>query len=217
VRAARGAPSLSLLEFYAPWCGHCKSLAPEWASAAAKTKKLNPPVKLAKVDADAHSDLAQKYDVSGYPTIKIFKNGKAEEYEGPRESKGIVSFVKKAVGITGGAASMTKLKTEAELKAITDGGITLLGIFREPVTASAIYRTFSEVASELPTYTDKKVTVAYSASYSTDPIATALGVKQVPALMLLSPGKEPVLMKIPRKRDEFTEDALTDWLKAALD
>lgn len=151
------------------------------------------------------------------PTIKIFKNGKAEEYEGPRESKGIVSFVKKAVGITGGAASMTKLKTEAELKAITDGGITLLGIFREPVTASAIYRTFSEVASELPTYTDKKVTVAYSASYSTDPIATALGVKQVPALMLLSPGKEPVLMKIPRKRDEFTEDALTDWLKAALD
>lgn len=90
-------------EFYAPWCGHCKSLAPEWSAAASKTKKLNPPVLLAKVDADKHSELASKYGVSGYPTIKVFKNGKESEYDGPRESKGIVKFVKDGLGLTGSA------------------------------------------------------------------------------------------------------------------
>ena len=110
-------------EFYAPWCGHCKSLAPEWAAAAAKTKLLNPPVRLAKVDADQHSDLASKYDVSGYPTIKIFKEGTASEYEGPRETKGIVKFVKEALGLTG-AGSLTKLKSAADAKALTDSGVT---------------------------------------------------------------------------------------------
>ena len=52
--------------------------------------------------------LAENFDVSGYPTIKIFKGGKPEEYDGPREAKGIVSFVKKDLGITG-AGAMTKV------------------------------------------------------------------------------------------------------------
>ena len=51
----------TIVEFYAPWCGHCKSLAPEWAAAAGKTRKLNPAVILAKVDADQHKDLAERY------------------------------------------------------------------------------------------------------------------------------------------------------------
>ena len=58
---------------------------------------------LAKVDADTHKDLAEKYGVSGYPTLKIFKSGEAEEYNGPREAKGIVKFVKDAIGLSGGA------------------------------------------------------------------------------------------------------------------
>ena len=58
------AQELTLVEFYAPWCGHCKSLAPEWAKAAAKARQLTPPVQLAKVDADKHRDLAERYDVN---------------------------------------------------------------------------------------------------------------------------------------------------------
>lgn len=57
------------VEFYAPWCGHCKKLEPEWNYAA---KELKGKVKVAKVDATANSRLTGKYNVSGYPTIKIF-------------------------------------------------------------------------------------------------------------------------------------------------
>ncbi|XP_074624650.1 protein disulfide-isomerase A4-like [Acropora palmata] len=82
-----------LVEFYAPWCGHCKSLAPEYAKAAKKMKERTPPVPFAKVDATVETDLAQKYDISGYPTLKIFRKGTAYEYDGPRVEEGIVKYM----------------------------------------------------------------------------------------------------------------------------
>ena len=212
---------LWLVKFYAPWCGHCKSLEPEWAAAAAKTSKLKPKVYLAKVDADQHKDLAGKYDVSGYPTIKIFKNGKIDgDYDGPREAKGIVKFVKSAVGITGGAGSVQRISTKVELDEMAKATATLVGLFKEPVSASAMFKAFAEVASELPSMVDEKnpVKVVYSASYKEVPLAADLGVKSPPAILLLKPGsKEPVAMTIPRNRKEFTEDSLTDWITGELD
>lgn len=69
-------------------CGHCKKLAPEYEKAAKELSKRSPPIPLAKVDAIAETDLAKRFDVSGYPTLKIFRKGKAFDYNGPREKYG---------------------------------------------------------------------------------------------------------------------------------
>jgi protein disulfide-isomerase A6 len=84
-----------LIEFYAPWCGHCKALEPEWNEAA---KALKGSVKLAKVDCTENEGLARKFGVSGYPTIKFFEYGlpkkasSAKDYQGERKAPGIIEF-----------------------------------------------------------------------------------------------------------------------------
>ena len=65
--------SMWLVEFYAPWCGHCKSLAPSWELAA---KQLKGVVKMGAVDMTEHQSVGQPYDVQGFPTIKFFGTDK---------------------------------------------------------------------------------------------------------------------------------------------
>ncbi|XP_077298657.1 protein disulfide-isomerase A3-like [Arctopsyche grandis] len=90
----------TLVMFYAPWCGHCKRLKPEYAKAAELLKANDPPIALAKVDCtEGGKDTCGKYSVSGYPTLKIFRNGEvSQDYGGPREASGIVKYMRAQVG-----------------------------------------------------------------------------------------------------------------------
>lgn len=71
-----------MVEFYAPWCGHCQALAPEYAAAATELKGEN--VVLAKVDATEENELAHEYDVQGFPTVYFFIDGVHKPYTGQR-------------------------------------------------------------------------------------------------------------------------------------
>lgn len=85
---------LVMVEFYAPWCGHCKKLEPEYAKAAAVLKKQGIP--LTKVDATKEGELAKEHMVQGFPTLMVFRNGeKHEDYSGDRTADAIVEYMNK--------------------------------------------------------------------------------------------------------------------------
>ncbi|CAN6247596.1 unnamed protein product, partial [Urochloa humidicola] len=89
-----------MVEFYAPWCGHCQALAPDYAAAASHLAAHHSQghLALAKVDATEDADLAQKYDVQGFPTILFFIDGVPKDYNGARTKDAIVEWIDKKLG-----------------------------------------------------------------------------------------------------------------------
>jgi len=84
-----------LIEFYAPWCGHCKSLAPKYEELGKKFKGVDTVV-IGKMDATANDFPRDEFKVSGYPTIFFKKaGGKPVLYEGDRETDAMYKYIKK--------------------------------------------------------------------------------------------------------------------------
>lgn len=81
-----------MVEFFAPWCGHCQKLAPEWGKAAGSLKGI---VKFAAVNCDEEKELCGKFGVKGFPSIKLFRPGRydqPEDYQGGRHAKALYDY-----------------------------------------------------------------------------------------------------------------------------
>lgn len=84
----------ALVKFYAPWCGHCKTLAPEFEQAA-QLLAHNPNIVLVKVDSTGNE--VAGIEVQGYPTLKWWRKDKTQapiDYTGGRNAQGIVDWIK---------------------------------------------------------------------------------------------------------------------------
>jgi protein disulfide-isomerase-like protein len=113
-----------MVEFYAPWCGHCQALKPKFIDAAKQTKKNADKydgIKFGAVDCTKEQYLCQKYNVKGYPTLKAIVSGKAKEYQGPREADDMLEFVvrlKDSKGTKGGSSKCSSSLLDADKKEV---------------------------------------------------------------------------------------------------
>jgi len=127
-----------LLEFYAPWCGHCKSLAPKYEELATKVKgQFN----VAKIDCTVEQDLQTRFGIRGFPTIKFLKDGKLYDFSGQRTVEAFVEFMSggyssatasslpAAAGATKAVASDVVVLTNSNFNSLTSTGTWFLEFY----------------------------------------------------------------------------------------
>jgi len=88
-----------LVEFYAPWCGHCKQLAPVYEQVGAELSQI-PSIVIAKIDA-TNNDINPLFGIKGFPTIKLFRSNDKQnpiDYEGDRTKDDLIEFIQKNSG-----------------------------------------------------------------------------------------------------------------------
>lgn len=117
-KIVRNSGKPALVEFFAPWCGHCKNLAPVWEELAQKFAFAEDKVSIGKVDADEHKELGRKFGVQGFPTLKWF-DGKSDtptDYSGGRDLDSLSDFIVEKTGIK----IKTKKSPRSAVESLTD-------------------------------------------------------------------------------------------------
>ncbi|NWU84171.1 PDIA2 isomerase, partial [Onychorhynchus coronatus] len=137
---------LLLVEFYAPWCGHCQQLAPAYTRAATELKNESSLARLGKVDATAQTALANEFNITSYPTLKLFRDGNRTHplpYTGIMDTQGIVRWMQRRAG-----PSATLLHDTDTANAFANSqDLVVIGFFKDLKGKAA--QAFYEVAAEM--------------------------------------------------------------------
>ncbi|XP_074472329.1 protein disulfide-isomerase A6 isoform X2 [Sebastes fasciatus] len=224
--------SLWLIEFYAPWCGHCQSLTADWKKAASALKGI---VKIGAVDADEHKSLGGQFSVRGFPTIKVFgaNKNKPEDYQGGRNSQAIVdgamtalrSLVKDRLsGKSGGSGyskqsggggggskeDVVELTDDNFDKMVLEGDAVWLVEFFAPWCGhcKSLEPEWAAAASAVKEQTKGKVRLGAMDATVHQAVSGRYGIRGFPTIKIFRKGEEPEDYQGGRTRGDIIEKAL---------
>eukprot|EP00475_Leptophrys_vorax_P010493 TRINITY_DN17077_c0_g2_i1.p1 TRINITY_DN17077_c0_g2~~TRINITY_DN17077_c0_g2_i1.p1 ORF type:complete len:692 (-),score=192.40 TRINITY_DN17077_c0_g2_i1:54-2129(-) len=188
-----------IVEFYAPWCGHCQKLKPEYVQMAAKLKGI---VNVGAVDCDDKSNgaIAQQYQIQGFPTIKVITpDGKAHDYNGPRTAGSMAQFVVNFLD-----SQIYAVSQGSEAKFLnTDPNLAKVILFTDKPKTTPLYKSLSAQFSKYAKFGEVKKVAALSAKY---------GVDSYPAMFVVPAGQtEP-----QRYEGEMNPEAIKTFLKGLI-
>ncbi|KAI3721418.1 hypothetical protein L2E82_32429 [Cichorium intybus] len=185
----------AMVEFYVPWCGHCQALKPEYSAAATELKADE--VVLAKIHAEQENELAQKYNVEGYPTVFFFIDGVHKSYNGAKNKDAIVTWVKKKIG-----PGLHNLTTTEEAERVLTS--------ESPVVVAFVENLVGPDSEELAAASKQEDEVSFYQTSNAD----------VAKLFHISPqGKRPSLVLLKKKDEkvshfggQFVKSAITEFV-----
>ncbi|XP_040287814.1 protein disulfide-isomerase TMX3 [Bufo bufo] len=179
-----------LVDFYAPWCGHCKKLEPVWNEVGIEMRSSGSPVRVGKMDATVHSSIASEFGVRGFPTIKLLKGDMAYNYRGLRTKEDIIEFANRVAG-----PLIRPLPSQQMFEHVQKRHKVL---FVYVGVESTLKEKFIEVASELIVYT-------YFFSASEDVLPEYVTLNEVPAVLVFKDSTYFVY-------DEYEDGDLSSWV-----
>ncbi|KAG3120012.1 putative protein disulfide-isomerase [Phytophthora idaei] len=200
-----------LIKFYAPWCGHCKSMAPTYETVATAFKKADNVV-VAEVDADNHKELGSKFGVTGFPTLKYFPEGSTEpeDYKGGRSEDDFVNFLNGKAG-----TNVRVAKAPSHVAALTEADFDAEVIHSKKHAIVEFYAPWCGHCKQLaPTYEEvgaifegeDNVLIAKVDATANSELASRYNVKGYPTLFYFSPGSdEPEDYSNGRDKASFVE------------
>jgi len=192
--------------FYAPWCGHCKKLAPKFTEAA---RVLAPEgIQYGAIDATRENALKERFSVSGFPAIKFVDNDHESsklyyrEYKGPREVAGFVEYAKRML-----QPALKKVSSPLDLETLIGNGKEVSFLMGRRADASSqsvelVREAFETIAWELQdtrllSFTDSEdvhALVFASADVEDEAVCEC---KQKPYYIVrLEPGEDPVFYDV---------------------
>ena len=130
------------IKFYAPWCGHCQAMAPNWVQLGKEMKgKLN----IGEVNCDVESRLCKDAHLRGFPTILFFRGGERVEYDGLRGLGDFVSYANKAIDAGDGVRDIDA----AEFKELEEKEEVIFVYFYDHATTSEDFAALERLTLSL--------------------------------------------------------------------
>ncbi|KAI0264425.1 thioredoxin-like protein [Gloeopeniophorella convolvens] len=212
--SAIGQGKPGLVEFFAPWCGHCKNLAPIYEQLADAFSHAKDKVVVAKVDADGvGKPLGKKYGVTGFPTLKWFDaQGTVSDYEGGRDLDALAGFITQKSGIKSNVKpppppATVILDTHTFDEVVLNKEHDTIVAFTAPWCGHCkrLKPIYEDVAKTFLSESNCIVANVDADAEANRPLATKYGIQSFPTIKFFPKGGEPVAYEGGREEADFVK------------